>query len=129
MSQENLELLRDMYGRATLSEFAESLHPQAELHQASVMPDADDYFGREEFLRGTLLWHEEWESFTYRPLEFRDIGEHVLVRVRLSGRGRSSGVELDLTLSHLWTYRENMPWRCEVFVDQAAALEAAGLSE
>jgi hypothetical protein len=45
------------------------------------MPDADDYFGWEEFLRGTLLWHEEWESFTYRPLGFRDFGERVLIRV------------------------------------------------
>ena len=67
------------------------------------MPDTDDYFGREEFLRGTLLWHEEWESFTYRPLEFRDIGERVLIRVRLSGRGSSSGVESNLTLFHLWS--------------------------
>ena len=132
MSQENVEQMQDMYRRATRSEFAESLHPQAELHQASVMPDTDDYFGREEFLRGTLLWHEEWESFTYRPQEFRGFGERVLIRVHLSGRGRSSGIELDMTLFHLWTFRDGMPWRCEVLVDESSALEAleaAGLSE
>ena len=54
MSEENVELLRDMYGRTTLREFAESLHPQAELHQAGVLPDADDYFGRDEFVRGAF---------------------------------------------------------------------------
>ena len=41
MSEENVEPPRDMYGRTTLSEFAEPLHPQAELHQAGVVPDAD----------------------------------------------------------------------------------------
>jgi hypothetical protein len=129
MSQENVELLRGMYGRNTLWEFAESLHPQAELHQAGVMPDADDYFGRDEFLRGALLWHEEWEEFSYLPQGFADSGERVLVRVRVSGRGRNSGIELDLTLFHVWTFRENLPWRCQVFVDEAEALEAVGLSQ
>ena len=129
MSEENVELLRDMYGRTTLSEFAESLHPQAELHQAGVVPDADDYFGRDEFVRGTLRWHEEWEAFTYLPQQFTDSGERVLVRVHLSGRGRTSGIELDMTLFHLWTFREKMPWRCQVLVDEREAREAAGLLE
>ena len=45
------------------------------------------------------------------------------------GRGRTSGIELDMTLFHLWTFREKMPWRCQVLVDEHEALEAAGLSE
>jgi hypothetical protein len=52
MSDENVELLRDMYGRRTLAEFAESLHPDAELHQERSIPDSADYYGRDEFVRG-----------------------------------------------------------------------------
>jgi ketosteroid isomerase-like protein len=129
MSQENVEVLRDMYARPTLAAFAESLHPRAELRQASAVPDADDYFGREEFVRGTLRWHGEWEEFTYHPQRFVERGGLVLIAVRVSGRGRGSGVELDMDLFHVWTFRDNMPWRCEVLLDESQALEAVGLSE
>jgi ketosteroid isomerase-like protein len=129
MSQENVELLREMYARPTLAAFAESLHPQAELRQAAAVPDADDYFGREEFVRGTLRWHEEWAQFAYHPQRFVDSGESVLIAVRVSGRGRGSGVELDMDLFHLWTFREDMPWRCEVLLDESQAAKAAGLRE
>ena len=30
---------------------------------------------------------------------------------------------------HLWTFRDGMPWRCEVFFSEAEALEVAGLQE
>jgi ketosteroid isomerase-like protein len=30
---------------------------------------------------------------------------------------------------HLWTFRDGMPWRCDVFSEEKPALEAAGLSE
>jgi hypothetical protein len=43
MSQENVTTLREMYGRGSLAEFAESLHPQAEMHQEPSIPDADVY--------------------------------------------------------------------------------------
>ena len=59
MSQENVELLRDMYGQDPLFEFAESLHPQAELHQAKRHAGCGRLLRRDEFLRGALLWHEE----------------------------------------------------------------------
>src|ERR671924_2294265 len=122
MSKEHADLLREMYGRRTLEEFAESLHPEAELHQASVAPDTDEYYGREEFLRGTRRWNEEWDRLRYIPEEVTDLGERVLLRVRLVGRGKASGAKVDLTAFHLWMFREGMPWRCEIFADEAVAL-------
>jgi ketosteroid isomerase-like protein len=129
MSREHVQRLREMYGRTTLPQIADSLHPEAELHQAHAIPDSDDYYGREEFLRGTRRWLEEWEEFRYVPEELVDLGERVLMRVRVSGRARASGVELDLLAFHLWTFQDGMPWRCEVFLDERPALEAAGLRE
>jgi hypothetical protein len=86
MSQENVELLREMYRLRSLTEFADSLHPEAELHQARVIPDTDAYYGREEFVRGVSLWLEEWERFRYIPEDVIDLGERAIMRVRLSGR-------------------------------------------
>jgi hypothetical protein len=75
MSKDHLDLLRDMYGRRTVREFAESLHPDAELHQERSIPDGTDYYGRDEFVRGTALWLEEWEVFSYVPEELIDLGD------------------------------------------------------
>jgi ketosteroid isomerase-like protein len=127
MSQENVEGLREMYSKRSLAEVAESLHPDAEMHQALEVPDADDYYGREEFVRGTRRWLEGWEEFQYALEEVTDLGERVFMRVRLSGRAKASGIELDKDIFHLWTFRDGMPWRCDVFIDEERALEAAGL--
>jgi hypothetical protein len=97
MSRENVELLREMYRRRSLTEFADSLHPEAELHQALAIPDTDAYYGREEFVRGVSLWLEEWERFRYIPEDVIDLGERAIMRVRLSGRAKTSGIKLDQT--------------------------------
>jgi ketosteroid isomerase-like protein len=129
MPQDKIKLLREMYGRRTLEEFADSIHPDAELHQARAIPDTDDYFGRAEFVRGTSIWLEEWDVFRYIPEEVTDCGERVFMRVRLSGRAKASGIQLDQIIFHVWTFRDGMPWRCEVFWTEGPALEAAGLRE
>lgn len=129
MSQENVALLREMYDRRTLHEFAESLHPEAELHQEASVPDAANYRGRDEFVRGVALWLEEWDAFSYEPEEILDLGDRALMRIYLPGRAKASGVELDETAFHVWTFRDGMPWRCEVYFDEAQALEAAGRRE
>jgi ketosteroid isomerase-like protein len=129
MSRKNVETLREMYRRPTLKEFAESLHPEAELHQSEALVDTDDYYGREEFVRGANRWNEEWDAFRYLVEDVSDLGEQVLMRVRLSGRAKASGIELDMTAFHLWAFRDGLPWRCETFFDREAALEAAEPSE
>jgi ketosteroid isomerase-like protein len=129
MSQENVRILSEMYGRRTIAEAAELMHPGAELRQPSALADTDEYHGREELVRGTGRWLEEWEDFRFAPEEVVDLGERAFMRVRISGRGRASGVELEQTVFHLWTFRDGMPWRCEVFDDEDAAQQAAGLRE
>lgn len=114
-----------MYGRRTPEEFAESLHPDAELHPATAFPETGDYYGREEFLRGVHVWLKEWKTFRFIPEEVVDLGEQVLVRVRFSGRAKASSVELDQTIVHLWSFKAGMPWRLDVFVEERDALQAA----
>jgi ketosteroid isomerase-like protein len=115
-----------MYGRRTVAEAAELMHPAAEMRQPSTLPDTDEYHGREELVRGTRRWLEEWKDFRFVPEEVVDLGERAFLRVRLSGRGKTSGIDLQQTVFHLWTFRDGMPWRCEVFVDEDAAQQAAG---
>jgi ketosteroid isomerase-like protein len=125
MDRQDIEILRDMYGRRSLRQFAESLHPDAEMHQAREIPDADDYYGRDEFVRGTRRWLEEWDEFEYRPEEVIDCGERALIRVHLFGRARASGLTLDQVIFHVWRFRDGLPWRCDVLWNEDEARAVA----
>jgi ketosteroid isomerase-like protein len=127
MSHENVQILREMYRRRTLADAAELMHPAAEMRQPSALPDTDEYEGRDELVRGTRLALEAYEGFRFTAEEVVDLGARVFMRVRLTGRGKTSGIDLDQTAYHLWTFRDGMPWRCEVFFDEDAAKQAAGL--
>jgi ketosteroid isomerase-like protein len=78
---------------------------------------------------GLVVGLRDGKKFQYALEEVTDLGERVFMRVRLSGRAKASGIELDEDIFHLWTFRDGMPWRCDVFIDEERALEAAGLRE
>jgi ketosteroid isomerase-like protein len=99
------------------------------MRQPSALPDTDEYYGREELVRGTRRALEAFKEFRFAPEEVIDLGERAFMRVRLCGRGRTSGIEFEQTVFHLWTFRDGMPWRCEVFMNEDAAQRAAGLQE
>ena len=99
------------------------------MRQHRVLPDTDEYHGREELVRGTRRFLEAWQEYRFTPEEVVDLGERAFMRVRFSGRGKTSGIEFEQTVFHLWTFRDEMPWRIEVFADEDPALKAAGLRE
>lgn len=100
------------------------------MHQPSELPDAASYCGLAEFQRGITLWLDEWESFRYEIDRMTDLGDSVLMEIRLWGIAKGSGVETDRRdVFHLWTFREGKAQRCDVYFNRPAALGAAGLSE
>jgi ketosteroid isomerase-like protein len=124
MSAEYVELLRRIYASPTLAEFGEALHPDAVFNQDPTIPDTDDYYGRDGFIRGTELWLEQWEKFRWTEEAVIDMGERVFMHVRIRGRAKVSAIVLDQVIYHLWTFKDGMPWRCQVFFDKSQALEA-----
>jgi ketosteroid isomerase-like protein len=66
------------------------------------------------------------------PLGVADVGggRHV-VEVRVTGKGRNSGIEIDQRMGSLYSLREQdgKVARLQMFPSRDAALEAAGLSE
>jgi ketosteroid isomerase-like protein len=96
MSKANVEIMRGMYeafNRGEIDRSRETLHPAAELHQPPEMADAGSYRGRDEFVRGLALWLSPWEEPQFEPLDTRAAGSGVVMRVRVSGKGRASGIE------------------------------------
>jgi hypothetical protein len=73
-------------------------------------------------------WAEAWEAYAYRIVEYRDLGEWVLtpVDVRATGRG---GIPVEMRTFEIRKVREGKVAVVKVFLTEAEALEAAGLSD
>jgi ketosteroid isomerase-like protein len=61
--------------------------------------------------------------------EFIDAGDQTVVAVRMSGRGKASGVEVDGRLFHVVTEDHDKLVRVEWYGSRDEALDAVGLSE
>jgi ketosteroid isomerase-like protein len=129
MPGDDVRFVCEMYealNRGETQKVLELLHPDAELHQDPSQPDSDSYYGREEFIRGYGRFINAWEEFRYDVEAAEQVGDCVLLSLRLWGRGRGSGAETTTSMFHAWTLRDGKAHRCFVRTTRAAALQAAG---
>jgi ketosteroid isomerase-like protein len=79
-------------------------------------------------VRASLVrWKGEWDDYELLPEEFKEMGDRVVAAVRLRGRGRGSGVEVDARFYDVFTLRQGKIVRMDQFTQRSEALEAAGV--
>jgi hypothetical protein len=59
-----------------------------------------------------------WESFAIEPEQYLDAGDKVVALIRLSARGKGSGVPVERNDGMVWTAREGKAVRLEVLYQQ-----------
>ena len=67
-------------------------------------------------------WLGPWDSWRCEAEDFLTCGEFVVVLTRYRGRGRASGVEVDVEGAHVWKLRDGKAVRLEVIADRKLAL-------
>jgi len=121
MSQENVEIVRRF-----LSGDVDAALPYADpgivWNPIEELPTQ----GHEAVRASLAHWKAEWDDYRVVPEEFVDMGDHVVVTVRLGGRGRGSGVEIDARFYDLYTLRDGKIVRMDQFSERSEALEAVG---
>lgn len=118
----------DAYNSGDYETATAMLHEDSEFHQAAEVPDTRSYYGRDEFVRGIGRWASGFEpGFQFQPVEILDAGDRVLVRVRLRGRGRDSGVDIDQEVFQLYVTRDEQIYRLWVYWNEEEARREAGL--
>jgi ketosteroid isomerase-like protein len=76
-------------------------------------------------VRASLVrWKDEWDDYALLPEEFEQMGEHVVATVRLRGRGRASGAEVNARFYEVYTVRRGKIVRMDQYTEQSEALEA-----
>src|SRR5262249_34897462 len=85
--------------------------------------------GREQVIEFFWARVEVFEELRTEPERVWDLGDRVLVFVRHTGTGSSSGAGFDIRIAHLWVLSDGVVVRGEGYADRDEGLEAAGLSE
>ena len=131
MSQENVEIVRRLYELAPHADWDQVkllISRDVEIDQ-SRFPDGGLGHGRDEFRAFFRRWFGAWDELNIDVRRFIDLGERVVVLMRLSGRGKGSGVPATLDAADVVTVEDGTLTRLVGYLDHREALEAAGLSE
>jgi ketosteroid isomerase-like protein len=100
------------------------IHPDIEWHEPPDMPDQTIAHGREAALKALQTWFATWSTYENELRAVQEAGERVLVeyRQRMVGAGSSVAVESDLF--QVWTVRDGLAVRMEMYTDRAQAVAA-----
>ena len=131
MSQESVEVVRASYeawNAGDMDAFRELHHPDAVLRMVEGWPEPGPYFGRDAVMREYQQLRDTWQRDTSELIgDFIDVGDRVVVRFNWHGAGH--GPESNMEFTVVYTVRKGSILVAEYFLNQAAALEAVGLSE
>ena len=135
MSQANVEIVKrgiDAFNRRDVEALADVVTPDFEWFPALPSTVEGERFSGYHGREGIETYFEDvrvtWEGLRVLGNEFRDRGDSVLVLGRADGRGRGSGVEVDIPLGIVYDFRDGKISRVRTYLDHDEALRAAGLS-
>ena len=133
MSQENVEIIRVGYERfAATGEFVADLATDDFVWDMSNFhgwPEQQVYEGIDGARAFLSEWTDAWEDWELEVDAIHDAGDKVVVLVRQHGRSKAAGMPVEMSFAQVWTLRDGMQTRMDMYSDRDEALEAAGLSE
>ena len=139
MSQEHVEIVRradDAFlagldrGDFTAGIATGLLSEDIEFIAAAEFPGQRSYRGREGLVEFAQRWTEDFERFSAQRVELIDAGNgRVFCCHRQSAIGKGSRVPIELKFFSVFELDAGLVVRIRHYLDQAEALEAAGLSE
>jgi ketosteroid isomerase-like protein len=130
MSEENVKVVRrsiEAFVADDAAAFRDTLHPELEWRpfEESHSPS----YGHEGAVRLMRQWLDTWSEHRFDVEDVIDGGDDVLATVRITGRGKASGIEVNVRLYLHCKLRDGRIAYLYEYEDEAEALKAAGLSE
>jgi ketosteroid isomerase-like protein len=128
----NLDLVRSIYPAWERGDWssAEWAHPEIEFVQADG-PTRWSVAGAAALAEAWREFLDTWEGWRVEPEEYRELDEErVLVLVRIRGRGKASGLEVDeisASGANLFHLRDGKVTRLALYWDRNRALADIGL--
>jgi ketosteroid isomerase-like protein len=138
MSQENVEIVRRAYASAVdIADADEALIDRLfsdyfdddwEYRMPADYPEGEQIFrGRAGFAQWSAWLRGAWGKWRFEAERLIDLGDRVLVLVRIVAEGEASGVPIVREVAHVQTICDGRIVRTEVYRQRSEALEALGL--
>ena len=132
MSAPNVEIVRaayDAFNHQSREAILSYLDPEIEWDESDLPARQPGvYRGHEGVAR---LMNENaalWEDIKVVVDEILEgDGDHVIAFIRATGKGRHTGVDVELASAQVWTLRNGKAAHVRLYLDRAEALQAAGL--
>jgi ketosteroid isomerase-like protein len=105
-------------------------HPEFE----TVVPpefsaEPDTYRGHEGIRRYFKLFDDDMEDVRFEAERMWEAGDSVVAVVRLTARGKQTGIAVEQRSAQVWTIRDGRALRAQTFPELAEAFAAAGIDE
>lgn len=132
MSGENVEIIRDTFAafdRGDTEALLSLCDEDIVITQPADVPGIDpQQRGHQGVLEAFAIWPEQWDDFRVEVLGLRAApADKVIANIRTLGRGKQSGIEVDMEFSFVFTLRDQKIIEWQLFLREDQALEAAGL--
>ena len=89
----------------------------------------DKLHGHAGVLEAFDLWAEQWDDYQTEILRVADLGDYVMVAQMVRGRGKCSGVQVEMPLPLLFSVRTGKISEWHMFASEKEALKAVGLED
>jgi ketosteroid isomerase-like protein len=133
MSGENVEIVRNAFD-AFMRDDIEAVLPLCDedilITQPQELPGvSQQQRGHDGVLESFRIWPEQWDDYRIEILRMAELGDYIVVTSRTHGRGKMSGVEVEMDLSFVFSVRDEKIIEMRIFMREDQALEATGLSD
>jgi ketosteroid isomerase-like protein len=132
MSQENVKVVASLveaWNGADAEAILTLFHPDCEVIFPPEVPEPGPLRGQTELRAWVEGFLAAWEFHHAEVVELTGEGDIVLAMLHLTGRGSGSGIEIEETDAHVFSFRNRKITHWRNFSQRSEALEAAGLSE
>ena len=135
MSARNVEIVREVFeahGRRDWDDVYELYSPDIEWDGGILWGDWGEggvARGRDGLREAWRRWIEAFEFARFEAHDHVDVGDDVLIRVRMHARGRGSGLETDQVLALVWTVADGLVVRVRAYTELEEARAAVGLGK
>jgi uncharacterized protein len=120
----------DAWNRGDFAAMVKHVAHDVEWATSGVFPDFDPvYRGHDGIRRFWDTMQVAWEALEVRPTRFVEYGDRILIELHFRGKGRESGVEVELDWAQVLTFRGDRITRIAGYPGVGDAREAEALPE
>ena len=127
--QQDVELVRrglDAFNRGGAEELFALFDPEIELYLPPDLPNATHTRGLQEYQAWLDRWLEAWDDFQVSADRVEVAGDrHVVMWAHQSGKGKASGIPVEMDLAYLWEVRDGKVAAHHLYPSWEQAVEAA----